>query len=304
MTIKLSLIICTRNRAGILPVCLDAVFESIKESGTHLVQVIVVNNGSTDATAQTLLDWQDKNSFVIKVVDEPKPGLSRARNAGLAVAIGDLIVFTDDDCIMDRTYIKTALSLSALDSAPVMRGGRIELGDPSDLPLTIKTDRGKQTWSKEKKSMRHGTLSGAISGCNLMFPQQIYETLGDFDVALGAGSKNPGADDTDYLVRAYLAGFTIEYHPDLVVRHFHGRKTKEQGRSLMINYLIGIGGMMIKHVCTTRDVIRPFVWDIRNWVKEMRKGKNLYLPEYNLSYRDAVLYTLRGMWIYVWADKK
>lgn len=304
MSIKLSLIICTRNRAAVLPACLDAVLESIKESGTHFVQVIVVNNGSTDATTQALSDWQDQNDFTLKVVDAPHPGLSRARNAGLAVAMGDLIIFTDDDCIMDRMYIKTALALASRDAAPVLRGGRIEQGDPTDLPLTIKTDLTRQTWSKDQKSMRHGSLSGAISGCSFIFPRVMYDALGDFDVALGAGSQNPGADDTDYLVRAYLAGFTIEYNPDLIVHHFHGRQTKEQGRALMINYLIGIGGMMIKYIMTSRDVWRPFVWDIKNWIKEIRQGKNLYLPEYDLSYRDVVFYTLRGMWIYFWADKK
>ena len=65
--------------------------------------------------------------------------MSVARNRALQTAQGDLLAFTDDDCRLSKEYVRQLLHHEVSDGDElVLRGGRIELGDPTDLPLTLK----------------------------------------------------------------------------------------------------------------------------------------------------------------------
>uniref|UniRef100_UPI00286E8B15 glycosyltransferase family 2 protein n=1 Tax=Sandarakinorhabdus sp. TaxID=1916663 RepID=UPI00286E8B15 len=94
----ISLIICTRNRAGPLGRCLAAVAGIVHDGDWELV---IVDNGSTDATAAVVADFAAQAGFRVVQVHQPVPGLSNARNAGVAAATGELILFTDDDCYVE-----------------------------------------------------------------------------------------------------------------------------------------------------------------------------------------------------------
>ena len=67
-------------------------------------------------------------------------GLLVARNCGIRRAQCDLFAFTDDDCRLVPNYFVDLLAHLQSDRVPTLRGGRVELGDPLDLPMTIKTD--------------------------------------------------------------------------------------------------------------------------------------------------------------------
>ena len=75
----LSIIICTYNRNDVLKICLETIVKYFPTNFT--AEMIVVNNNSTDSTAQTLTDFVKTYSWW-KVVNEPKQGLSQARNTG------------------------------------------------------------------------------------------------------------------------------------------------------------------------------------------------------------------------------
>lgn len=297
-----SIIICTRNRSKILSACLDAIASAIRSvPDGNDCEIVLVNNGSTDDTSRVLDGWSHANpDIVLSVMFEEERGLSKARNVGLAAAKGDLLIWTDDDCSMDEQYIVKALYYDSKDVVPVIRGGRIELGDKSDLPLTIKTSDVIERWSNAKRSARTKPLCGAISGANIVVRRSVVDLLGPCDARLGAGAKISGSEDTDYLCRAYTRGVIIEYVPDLIVSHFHGRKTAEQARKLLINYNIGAGAVYIKHMLNDFDLFRPFIWNIKNALSEIKQSRNLYLPEYDLSYRNILVLNLYGMCLYAY----
>ncbi len=298
-----SIIICTRNRANFLPDCLNTVAGAIRAvpNDTADCEIILVNNGSIDDTPLVLDKWSDTNpDILLRVISEQKAGLSNARNAGLIAAKGDLFIWTDDDCRMDNQYIVRALKYDANDTAPIIRGGRIELGDKADLPLTIKTSDAVERWSKANHSARSKPLCGVISGANIVVRRSVVDMLGLCDVRLGAGAKIAGSEDTDYICRAYTRGVIIEYVPDLIVSHFHGRKTKKEGLKLLKNYNIGAGAMYIKHMMNDFDLFRPFIWNIKNAISEIKQSRNLYLPEYSLSYKNILALNLYGMCLYAY----
>src|ERR1700758_3612475 len=93
--IDISLIICTRDRCAQLVPCLEAI-RSIEFKGFW--ELIIVDNGSHDRTKGVVQEFADTASLPVIYPFEPAPGLGNARNAGVRIAHGAIVAFTDDDC--------------------------------------------------------------------------------------------------------------------------------------------------------------------------------------------------------------
>jgi glycosyltransferase involved in cell wall biosynthesis len=295
---KLSVIVATRNRAHAIAGCLDSIAAAFANAAPLDAEIVVVDNGSTDDTSAVVKAWASACAFPVQLLSEPKAGLSRAQNHALRFAQGELLAFTDDDCRMHKDYVNDLLRHDAADTGLVLRGGRVELGDPTDLPLTIKTTPDLIRWNRRMNSARHQPITGQINGCNMTMRRALVEKLGPFDERFGSGAIIPSGGDSDYLFRAYLAYMTLEYVPDMAVAHYHGRKTPAVGRKLMQSYLIGNGGLLAKHAWRHPNLARPTYWDVKNAVKEILSGctSTTSLPYF--SHRDKVVCSIRGAIIY------
>jgi len=98
---KISLIIPAYNEEKYLPACLESVFKNRNES---IGEVIVVDNGSTDGTAEVARKFTG-----VKVVSEPRKGLSWARQRGLLTAQGELLGYIDADCRMPAGWCEVVV---------------------------------------------------------------------------------------------------------------------------------------------------------------------------------------------------
>ena len=105
---RVSIVLSTRNRAGFLPEALRSHEQIITDVPWELV---VVDNGSTDATRQVLREFARTTRITFRTVTESRPGLSCARNTGWRTAEGDLIAFTDDDCYPAADFVTAMLGL-------------------------------------------------------------------------------------------------------------------------------------------------------------------------------------------------
>ena len=106
-----SVVICTYNGAGRLPQCLNALSKCAFESDG---EVIVVDNNSTDyAAAVAASHWAtiDSAPVPLRIVKEAKQGLTWARRAGAQAAHYDLIIYCDDDNLLDPDYVSAAIKL-------------------------------------------------------------------------------------------------------------------------------------------------------------------------------------------------
>jgi glycosyltransferase involved in cell wall biosynthesis len=296
--VRLSVIIPTRNRAHAIVGCLNSVAKSLACAAPLDAEIVVVDNASTDETSAAVEAWGTTSIFPVRVILEPKPGISRARNCGFRTARGQFIVCTDDDCRMSEDYIQAALRHDADDVDLVLRGGRVELGDPTDLALSIKTSTTSERWSRSMKSAQRQNLGNCILGCNMTLRRALFEKLGPFDERLGTPFL-PASEDTDYILRAYLAGVTVEYVPDMTVFHHHGRKQVTVGHKLMRNYIIGSGALYAKHFFKDPNLARQFYWDLKNLIREIWAGKNGYMPEIEFSYKTLIGYNLLGAARYI-----
>src|SRR4051812_29433765 len=104
-----SVVIATRNRADRLRQALDSL-ERMSVPNTLSWELIVVDNGSTDGTRQVVNDCEARTIVPLRYVIEPRDGKSVALNAGVRAATGDVIAFTDDDCVMSPEWL-TAIAI-------------------------------------------------------------------------------------------------------------------------------------------------------------------------------------------------
>jgi GT2 family glycosyltransferase len=291
---KLSVIVCTRNRSHAILDCLESVRAAFEAAAPVEGELVVVDNASTDDTSAIVQHWARRSGLTVRLEREARRGLAAARNRGIRTASGELLALTDDDCRMDRNYVIDLLLHDAADTDLVLRGGRVDLGDPGDLPLTIKTDRSAGRWSRAMNSARHFNLGNCMLGCNMVMPRDAVTRIGLFDERLGAGTRIPAGEDTDYVFRAYLEGITIEYVPDMAVAHHHGRKLASQGRALNKSYAVGAGALYAKYMFKDRDVCRQLGWDIKDAVREIFSAGRASRHRCSFSTKDKIAYYLVG----------
>jgi glycosyltransferase involved in cell wall biosynthesis len=285
---RVSVIVCTYNRAKSIVKCLDSIAVSLTTASPLAAEIVVVDNASTDETTVVVGSWADTTTWPVRVVTETNRGLSCARNCGIRASQGQLFVFTDDDCCLHPDYIKELLYYDDQDLDVVLRGGLVELGNPADLPITIITLPTLTRWCRSANSARHMNLGDTLIGCNLAMRREVAEIVGPFDVRLGAGSRIPGGEDTDFIFRAYLAGVRLEYVPNLVVYHYHGRRAVADGKKLFQNYAMGGGALFAKYAVRAPGLCRPIVWDVKNAIREVRCGSNLFMPSLGISHKDKL----------------
>jgi GT2 family glycosyltransferase len=262
-----------------------------------------VDNGSTDDTAAAISGWAGASAVPLQALSQPRPGKSRALNLALRAAKGDLLALTDDDCRLHPEYVNDLLRHDAADTGLVLRGGRVELGNPSDLPFTINTSPTGRQWNRAANSARHGNIAGTVIGCNMTMRRALPDRLGLFDEDFGPGSLMGPSEDTDYVFRAYLAGATLEYVPDMTVFHHHGRKTAAEIHELFRGYMTGRGGIIMKYLFKHPNLCRQAYWDMRRMFREIVTGTNLFIPQVGFSHCDQFACMVRGASRYVFSHK-
>ena len=228
---ELSLVVSTRDRGEQLAACLDAV-AGIRTA--HHWELVVVDNGSRDGTSELLRDFARGAPMPVTLVHEPRPGLARARNAGVAAARAPLLAFTDDDCYPEADLVDRWVEVFA-EPAVGWGAGRILLHDPDDYPITISPETGQ-------RAIPAGTFvePGVVQGANMAFRRTVLDAIGGFDPALGPGGVF-NFEDLDVASRACAAGVTGGFFPSPTVRHHHRRRDPAEIRALRRSYDHGRG---------------------------------------------------------------
>lgn len=232
---SVSLIICTRNRCSKLASCLRYVQGIAFDKRWEL---IIVDNGSSDSTAEVVKQFGETTTIPVVYVLETNVGSGNAKNAGMKVARGEIVVFTDDDCYAAADFLEKTWTAFEDPSVGYITG-RIVLHDPSDYPITI-TESGEPC-----QFPRNTFLSaGLVQGANMAFRKRVLVDIGGFDPLFGAGALFC-AEDIDAAGRASAAGWIGQYRPEVVVRHHHERKASDAPR-LLKTYAIGRGAYHMK----------------------------------------------------------
>lgn len=259
----LSVVICTRNRAGYLPKMLASI-QKLHYSGI-IWELILVDNNSSDDTLSILENFRLNFSVPTQVIHEPKDGLSNARNTGWRAAQGEIVSFTDDDCYPQEDWLTTTVkAFNEYDVAYV--GGRVLLFDQDDAPVTIQTSTQPLHFAA-----RAHIESGQIIGANFAFRRKLFADIGGFDTRLGAGTRFHSGEDTDLLTRASKSGFEGRYEPSIVVFHHHRRRLQQDVSKLYRGYAFGRGALFVKMLSESDEKIIPikgWYWRLSSLIKK------------------------------------
>ena len=252
----ISLIIATRDRSDQLARCLGSVTRLEFERPWEL---IVVDNGSKDATAEVIKQFAEKASIPLRYVLELEPGLGNAHNAALRVASGEILVFTDDDCYPEADFL-TRTWCAFTDPSIGYIAGRITLHDPADDPMS--TIESTTPYVFPARSFVRG---GSFGGANMAFRKKALDEIGGFDPLFGPGALF-NAEDVDAAARASAIGWKGEFRPEVIVRHHHGRKAPDIPR-LVKSYGMGLGAYHMKLLLEGRK----FWWFARSIYQVRRR---------------------------------
>ena len=256
-----SVVVCTCNRAEKLRNLLDS-FERMRAPDGAQWELIVVDNNSTDGTARLLTDYAAKTTLPLRHSFEPQPGLSVAHNHAIELAKGEIIIFTDDDCRVPEDWLTAIVREFASDPELGVLGGRVELFNPADRAITIRTSRERVELTGDNRAMDF------LIGCNLAFRRALIDRVGGFDTRFGVGGSTvPSCDDMDFVYRLVRERVRIVYSPDFMVLHDHGRTTDAQVTTLQQRYLMGRGGFYAKYVLEGDRAMRQMLyWELRTLV--------------------------------------
>jgi len=211
MTPNVSVIICTRNRADSLVPTLESIARC-KVPPDMTVEVLVVDNGSTDHTAQVAAEAARTNPS-IRYVNEPRSGKSYAYNQGLAASVGRALLFTDDDVRVPPDWIESmARPILAGESDAIAGGVRIA---PHLLrPWMTALHR---SWLASTEYL-HRTRPQEMVGANMAFGRHVLDRVPQFDPELGPGALGQ-SDDQLFSLQLLRAGFTIAPRLDVECEH-------------------------------------------------------------------------------------
>lgn len=264
-----SLIVCTRNRAERLPDLL-ACLASLEPPPAGW-ELLLVDNASTDATPHVLHQFASAASFRVVCLHAAVPGLSRARNVGLAHARGDVLAFTDDDCYPRRDYLRALVAAFEEQDHHGFVGGRLVLHDPRDARISV-----KDVDTTIDIAPRTFVPAGVIHGANMALRREVVRAIGGFDPLLGAGSACAAGEDTDYIARAAWAGWGGCYDPRPVVAHHHRRKPGPDADRQRRLYDYGRGACYAKHLLnpeSRRAYLSGWYWLARHHLRTDRVGR-------------------------------
>jgi GT2 family glycosyltransferase len=216
LTRRISIIVPTYNRARSLQALLAslAVAEAPLDVG---IEVLVVNNGSTDETSLLLAhEAAQPKAGSLKVIDEKLPGKARAINCAMAYATGDVVLVLDDDVIIDRHCIVGHLNAHGETAFDAIQGRVLPGHDLGGRPADLGTVREYNIPYSDHGDEIH-EIRG-LTGTNMSFKREVFEKVGPFDTRLGPGAAG-FSEDSEYSIRIRKAGFKIGYTPHAVAYH-------------------------------------------------------------------------------------
>jgi len=284
-----SIIIPTWNGAQHLPACLDALRAQRGgaarggEGAPSGHEVIVVDNGSTDDTAEVLARYPEARALVL-----PRNlGFARAVNAGIRAARGDVLVLLNNDTEAEPGWL--AALLAALDGDPTIGAAtskvrlfdrRDRLHTTGDVVAATGMAGNRGVWEVDRG--QHDTARDVFgaSAAAAAYKRALFEDIGLFEAAFVSYYE-----DVDLAVRARLAGWRTVYAPEAVVYH----KLSASGAGPYASYFVARNRVWTIARCWPAALLR------RHAVAIVRTQARLAIDALQSWRGTAARATLRGL---------
>lgn len=275
-TARVSVGIPTRNRGpGIV-----ATLQSLSHLDHDSFEVIVVDQSTDARTREAYRDTVgDDRRF--SYVQSSKVGRSAACNVALRYAQGELVAFTDDDCVVPADWlVGLERVLYHQPKVSAAFGGVVAASHDHDLYFTPAFMPPRMRLHRSPWLVYR--VVGA-SGGNQMFRTEALREIGGFDEVLGVGAPLRGGEDFDVIYRMLRSGRGVVELPQPAVVHHELKKIETEGRSLLESYWAAEGATYMKHLRLWDIAILPsvIIWFAfrLGWrdLLRLRKPRNLFI---------------------------
>lgn len=238
MSVCLSIIVCTYNRADLLKGCLQSLSEQSCDSAQY--EVIVIDNNCTDETHQVFESFAGSSNFLYFL--EQQQGLSHARNRGLAEARGQYIAYLDDDVLAPPIWVAKALELIRTEQPPL---------DGFGGPLYPFYTSPKPDWFEDQYAVQMGGKNEpyflqpghSFIGANMVWDCELLRSIGGFRVDLGyIGEIEYLGEETDAFIRAWQLKPNSRFlnSPDLSLKHWLPSEKMRLSYRIKRNFISGL----------------------------------------------------------------
>ena len=205
---KVSVIVCAYNGERTVDSCLA----SLETLNYPNYEVIVVNDGSNDRTKEI----SERYKYV-RLINQANQGLSAARNVGLRAATGDIIAYTDCDCMVDPDWLMHLVARFLTSDFGAVGGPNLPPPDNSMVANCVAVSPGAPA-----HVLLDDEIAEHIPGCNMAFRREALEAIDGFDPLFRAAG-----DDVDVCWRLQNKGYKIGFSAAAVVWHFRRNTVRD-----------------------------------------------------------------------------
>ena len=242
MNKKVSVVIPFYNGVGRLRACLNALARQTYPAADY--EIVAIDNGSTEDVTSLRQAFPE-----VRWLFEAQPGPACARNRGLTQATGDVIAFTDADCLPAPNWLQEAVNALENTGATVI-GGRIDYIDPPGGSLNPNEMIEENFFLLARQKYLVEKL-GVAATANLITYRKIVDKIGGFDPALLSFC------DGDWVQRATRVGEILVYADAALV--LHPRRSTFRG---LFNKVRRTAGDKIVFMKKRRETIAAFLRDL------------------------------------------
>jgi glycosyltransferase involved in cell wall biosynthesis len=206
-------------------------------------EIIVINNNSTDNTEFECSRFRaDFPQLDYRYFVEKEQGLSYARNRGIKLATGDILIYVDDDVTVEKEFLQNYYSFFEQHSAAMAAGGQVIPKYLTKKPkwmsyFTLQLITGYIYKGENISEFKYGKYP---TGANTAFRKEVFDKIGLFNVNLGRkGDDLMGAEEKDIFDKMYSAGLKYYYLPNAVLYHLISETKMSEDYFNRFTYSIG-----------------------------------------------------------------
>lgn len=300
-----SVVVCTRDRAEDLRRCLESLVKAADSQG----EIVIVDNNPPDDSTKRVA-----RQFPVKYCVEPRQGLNWARTCGAKAASGEVLIYTDDDVVVDVDWIWRMAAAFESPRVAAVTGLTFPLELESEAQALFEFYGGHGRGFERRvfdESIIPASAAGLVgSGANMAIRREIVLSRKLFEQELDVGTRTLSGGDTYAFYQLLDLGYQVVYEPDAVVWHRH-RRDDQSLKKMLYGYSVGGYALLMRCLAEHGDpesIMVGLQWFKHHHLKQLWRAlrakpdalpMELVLTEWRGAFMGPWAY-----WLNRWATRK